>query len=302
MPCCESDASVAGKGHARMTCRVAGAAGASRPRSATVVPGLLHMTPTRRHDLMLVHELLCGALNAPWGASGTWSFVLSPHEGQRGILRAKALSDGAQRDALVMGRGQDMQLLIAHAHQSSREALTRVVAGLPDAELHVVESDDSEAALDRLLSSQPPSVALIDWDLSGCDGPELCRLVRAYYQVGRPYIILLASKTHRLAEGLEAGADDCVHGPVRSDELQARVRVGLRYAALSPTDPASVTLVADMWPDDSDQGPSCQSEGQGVAEDAREARLAALNSEGWNEVAESRGRQRFELDTLLCAG
>ncbi len=194
-----------------------------------------------------------------------------------------------------------MQLLIAHGQHASQQALRRVVADLPDAELDIVECDDSEATIDLLLASEAPNVVLVDWDLPGCDGPELCRLVRAYYQVGRPYIILLASRNHRLAEGLEAGADDCVHTPVPSDELQARIRVGLRFAAAAVSqEQVSVTLVAGTWPEDADgdvDGDAGQRESS-----VNSTRLAALTSNDWDNVAEMRGRKRFELDTLLVSG
>lgn len=125
-----------------------------------------------------------------------------------------------------------MQLLIAHGDVASRLALKLVVAGLPAGDLEVVESGDGMEALEMLLAVGSPALAIIDWDLPGCDGTELCRLVRAYREAGPPYIILLARSDHRLAEGLEAGADDCVHTPANPDELRARMNVGRRFAAL----------------------------------------------------------------------
>ena len=56
--------------------------------------------------------------------------------------------------------------------------------------------------------------------------------MRAYRHAGPPYIILLSRSGHRAAEGLEAGADDCVHTPANADELRARLNVGRRFAAL----------------------------------------------------------------------
>jgi DNA-binding response OmpR family regulator len=86
--------------------------------------------------------------------------------------------------------------------------------------------------LDLLLAADASLVAVIDWDLPACEGPELCRLVRAYRRAAPLYIILLARHGHRLAEGLEAGADDCVRTPAGADELRARLNVGRRFAAL----------------------------------------------------------------------
>jgi DNA-binding response OmpR family regulator len=56
--------------------------------------------------------------------------------------------------------------------------------------------------------------------------------VRAHRGAGPPYLILLARSGHRVADGLEAGADDCVRTPADADELRARINVGRRFAAL----------------------------------------------------------------------
>ena len=125
-----------------------------------------------------------------------------------------------------------MQLLIAHGDAASRLALKLVAAALPGGELEVIESGEGMETLEMLLATDSPVVALVDWDLPGCEGPELCRLVRAYREAGPPYIILLAPSDYRLAEGLEAGADDCVRTPANADELRARINVGCRFAAL----------------------------------------------------------------------
>lgn len=123
-----------------------------------------------------------------------------------------------------------MQLLIAHGDKTSRLALKRVAAGA--GEFEIVEAGEGPETLERLLAADSPALAVVDWDLPGIEGPELCRLVRAYHEAGPPYVVLLARSDHSLADGLEAGADDCVHTPVLGDELQARINVGRRFAEL----------------------------------------------------------------------
>jgi len=162
-----------------------------------------------------------------------------------------------------------MQLLIAHGDEAARLALKQVVADVPGGDLEVIESGEGAEAVEMLLAAGAPAIALVDWDLPECEGPELCRLVSAYREAGPPYIILLARRDHRLAEGLEAGADDCVHTPAQADELQARINVGRRFAALpwdrvmrgtayaaESSDDESVCLAAQRSPngDDLDGG------------------------------------------------
>jgi DNA-binding response OmpR family regulator len=128
--------------------------------------------------------------------------------------------------------GGIVRLLIAHGEPASRAALERVAAGLADAGLKVVGSGEGRETVHLLLATDAPDVALIDWDLPGCDGPEVCRLVRARRRAGLPYIILLARGDHPIAVGLDAGANDCVQTPAKADELLARISVGRRFSAL----------------------------------------------------------------------
>jgi DNA-binding response OmpR family regulator len=123
-----------------------------------------------------------------------------------------------------------LQLLIAHGDTQARLALKRVVAGAE--ELETVESGDGVQTLEVLLALESPAVAVVDWRLPGLDGLELCRLVRDYHEAGPPYVILLAPADCDVAQGLDAGASDCVHTPVNAAELRARIDVGRRFAAL----------------------------------------------------------------------
>jgi DNA-binding response OmpR family regulator len=123
-----------------------------------------------------------------------------------------------------------LQLLIAHGDTAARLAIKRVVADAE--ELETIESGEGLETLEMLLAFDSPAVAVVDWHLPGLDGPELCRLVHAYHEAGPPYIILLARGDCDVAEGLDAGASDCVRTPVNGAELRARIDVGRRFAAL----------------------------------------------------------------------
>jgi CheY-like chemotaxis protein len=77
-------------------------------------------------------------------------------------------------------------------------------------------------------------LVILDWVMPGLDGLEICRRLRETPGGKAAYVILLTSRdaTCDLVEGLEGGADDYVVKPFRPEELRARVRAGLRVAAL----------------------------------------------------------------------
>jgi response regulator RpfG family c-di-GMP phosphodiesterase len=77
-------------------------------------------------------------------------------------------------------------------------------------------------------------LVILDWMMPGMDGPEVCRQFRATAEGQAAYIILLTARgdTSDLVTGLDSGADDYITKPFHSDELRARVRVGMRIASL----------------------------------------------------------------------
>lgn len=126
-----------------------------------------------------------------------------------------------------------MKLLIAHGDAGSRDVLRGLARDLIRLGLEPMESGEGTHAVSLLLAANAPDLAVVDWDLPGCDGPELCRRVRAQRRSRPPYIILLASSAEPYGEAIEAGADDCVQAAAGGHELQARIVAARRLAALS---------------------------------------------------------------------
>lgn len=98
------------------------------------------------------------------------------------------------------------------------------------------------------LRADGADVVLLDLNLPGLDGLEVCRAVRTFSQA--PIIMLTArvDEVDRLL-GLDAGADDYVCKPFSPREVVARVRAQLRRAAANsapnagaPLQPASAPL------------------------------------------------------------
>src|SRR5262245_48482207 len=98
----------------------------------------------------------------------------------------------------------------------------------------VTTADNGMAALSTLSAPDAPRLALIDWEMPGLYGPEVCRKVRDWHSADSPYLILLTSRSSRsdVIEGLDAGADDYLVKPFDPGELRARVQAGRRIVEL----------------------------------------------------------------------
>jgi DNA-binding response OmpR family regulator len=140
-----------------------------------------------------------------------------------------------------------MQVLIAHGDARARAAFAQVAARVAAHGLEVVECADGQEALELLLATGGPRLAVVDWDLPRLDGLEICRLVSQFDDPAAPYVILLADPTQSLAEGLDAGAGDCVHTPVDAEELRARIAAGRRLVErFAPCDVCTAPLAAEL--------------------------------------------------------
>jgi DNA-binding response OmpR family regulator len=123
------------------------------------------------------------------------------------------------------------RILIAEDHYVSRFLLERKLLGWG---FDVLATEDGEAACKLLEGPEPPSIAVLDWNMPKMDGLEVCRRIRGLTGIPYIYLVLLTSKDEKdeIASALEAGFDDYVMKPFDSIELQARLRMGKRVVAL----------------------------------------------------------------------
>jgi DNA-binding response OmpR family regulator len=124
-----------------------------------------------------------------------------------------------------------LQVLVADDEPVSR---TVVSAMLKKAGYPVVLAHDGEQAWKKLDSADSPSLALLDWEMPGLQGPEVVERIRSRATQTPTYVILLTSRDSSadIVRGLRAGADDYVTKPANEDELIARVNVGARVVQL----------------------------------------------------------------------
>ncbi|HKI36308.1 MAG TPA: ATP-binding protein [Gemmataceae bacterium] len=134
-----------------------------------------------------------------------------------------------------------MKILVAEDEKVSRCLLESV---LTEWGHEVVAVGDGLAAWQVLKGPEPPPLAVLDWEMPGMVGPEVCRKVRALLVAPPPYLLLLTAKEGKdnIAAGLRAGANDYLSKPFDADELRARLDVGMSLLELKNLEATSREL------------------------------------------------------------
>jgi DNA-binding response OmpR family regulator len=105
----------------------------------------------------------------------------------------------------------------------------------------LIHAATGEEGLARL-AEQDPKVVLLDLNLPGIDGVEVCRRIRA--TGSEVPVIMLTARDSEIDKvvGLELGADDYVTKPFSPRELLARVKAVLRRSEERPSPPRSIGI------------------------------------------------------------
>lgn len=124
-----------------------------------------------------------------------------------------------------------MKVLIAEDDLTSRSILKAILTKWG---YEPVVTTDGVSAWEALQRPDAPKLVLLDWNMPGMDGIEVCRRLRAAESTNPPYVILLTGRSEKgdIVRGLSAGANDYVAKPYDHEELQARIAVGQRMLEL----------------------------------------------------------------------
>lgn len=124
-----------------------------------------------------------------------------------------------------------MKILIAEDDDTSRIMLEAILTKWGyDVESHT----NGIGAWRRMTEPGAPQLLILDWVMPEMDGLALCRKLRRTPREKPVYIIILTAHGERekIIQGLEAGADDYIAKPYDTDELRARLDVGIRIIDL----------------------------------------------------------------------
>ena len=114
-------------------------------------------------------------------------------------------------------------------------------------EYEVLIAQDGNRAWELLQDAEAPRLALLDWQMPGLDGLEICRKVRSHPAMDGFYLVIatVRQSLDDVLAGFEAGANDYITKPFHAQELRARLRVGRRVVELQAALAARVAQLQD---------------------------------------------------------
>jgi putative two-component system response regulator len=136
------------------------------------------------------------------------------------------------------------KILVVDDEPQNIEVLRRLMTRLG---YDVVTAPDGESAL-RTVASDRPDLVLLDVNLPGIDGVEVCRRLKqdpATRMIPVVLITTLTSSADRI-QGIEAGADDFVAKPPVRAELEARVRSLMRLKRYTDQLDSAETVILSL--------------------------------------------------------
>lgn len=176
-----------------------------------------------------------------------------------------------------------VKILVVDDNPDIRTGSARV---LERAGYSVAQAASGEEAL-TLVPSVRPDLLLLNRDLSGIDGLEVCRRIKQDVEAEDCFVVLASGsyvKSEDQVEGLEAGADGYLTRPITNRELLARVGTYRRLIHLS----RELRRKNQTLKESGAAAAAAQAETLNLMEDALAAsqRLETLNHKLQNEIAE----------------
>ena len=124
-----------------------------------------------------------------------------------------------------------MKILIAEDEYTTR---LMVQVSLENWGYTVISTEDGNEAWEYLKKDDELDIAILDWEMPGIDGAELCKMIKDMKRDNPIYVLLLTARDSQndILQGFDAGADDYMTKPFNDNELRARVRVAERIVRI----------------------------------------------------------------------
>ena len=123
----------------------------------------------------------------------------------------------------VQQNTEQVRILVADGNATVRKLLKRSLA---TAEYIVSEATTGDEAMEAAMQRPEPHAILIDANLPGIDGLEVCRKLKADMQYRTiPVVVMTNSASNdEIMQAVEAGADEFLSKPINRGELSVRMR------------------------------------------------------------------------------
>ncbi len=124
-----------------------------------------------------------------------------------------------------------MRVLVADDDVTYQELLRRLLTNWnfqPD----IVA--DGRAAIEALRASDPPPLAILDWEMPEADGFEVARFIRTQQTTREAYVLMITGsrKKQDMERVLVCGADDYLIKPFSPLDLKIHLRNAMRIVHL----------------------------------------------------------------------
>ena len=121
----------------------------------------------------------------------------------------------------------DFKILIADDEATSRHLLASYLTKWGH---QIITCDDGQQAMNALLGPNPPRLALLDWNMPGFSGVEVCKEISKRESLNFIYTIIITAKSGSddIVSALQSGAHDFITKPFDQNVLKSRISVGLR--------------------------------------------------------------------------
>ncbi len=125
-----------------------------------------------------------------------------------------------------------------------------------------VPVDNGDDALQRLEEDHQIRLAIVDWNMPGLSGMQVCQRLRIRPEGPYVYIIMFSARKSKEEEilALDGGADDYLVKPCKPAELRARLGVGRRIIEIAlsiqmnKNTPAAITDTDEKKSEKDDSG------------------------------------------------